>query len=120
MNLGNGIEVFAYAISFALAVSCGLNLGIARSSRHSGAGLTSGVLIVVAVILGGIAVGGQAPWVGPIFAVTAVLTTLLAAAWVSSGDPAFKDESFGSRMVLVLSPRRNQRLAVDEERNNIL
>ncbi|MGW9159274.1 hypothetical protein [Microbacterium sp. NPDC055665] len=114
MVLGNNGEVLTYALTAALAISAGLTLGSARSSRHKAASLIAGLLIVASVVVASVALGAQAPWMGPIFAIVAVLTTTLAAAEASADNPALKDESFGRRLALVLS-RRDQRLVVDEE-----
>lgn len=114
MDLGSSGEVLAYILTAALAISAGLTLGAARSSRHKAASLVAGLLVVASVVIASIAAGTHAPWMGPIFAIVAVLTTLLTAAAASGGDPALRGESFGRRVALVLS-KRHQRLVVDEE-----
>ncbi|MDQ0647281.1 CHASE2 domain-containing sensor protein [Microbacterium natoriense] len=115
MDLGSNVEILAYVLTAGLAGSAGLILGITRSNRHKAIGLIAALLIVASVIVAGIVAGARAPWIGPIFAIVAVLTTLLTTAGASTDDPALRNERFGRRLVLAFFPKRHHRLFIDEE-----
>lgn len=101
-----GIEILVYVLTAALAVSAGLVLGWSPSTRYPRAGFTAGLLIIGVATIAGFILGSDAPWMGPIFALVCLTTGTLAAAVAKGEDPAYRGESFGTRVLAVLNVRR--------------
>lgn len=106
MIMGVNGEILVYVLTAALAVSAGLILGGSPSSAHPRAGFIAGVLIVIVATVTGFLLGASTPWIGPLFALVCLVTGTLAAAAAKGDDPAYRDESFGNRIVAVLRVRR--------------
>lgn len=88
MTIGIEGEILVYVLTASLAVSAGLVLGGPSSSTHQWMRLTSGLLIVMVVVVAGFALGLNAPWVGPIFALVCMLAGTLAATAAKRSDRA--------------------------------
>ncbi|MCS3442824.1 hypothetical protein [Microbacterium phyllosphaerae] len=99
-------EIVVYALAAAQGVSVGMMLGIASGSRHRAALRTAGLLVVGVTVTAGFMLGATAPWIGPIFAIVSALTSVLTTARTLGADAAMRAESFGQRIVYVLSRRR--------------
>ena len=105
MTIGGIEEIIVYVLAFAQAVSVGLVLASAPSSRHRSALFVAGLLLVGVAVVAGFALGSRALWIGPIFAVVACVTGVVATARSLGGDPSMQGESFGQRLVYALSRR---------------
>ncbi|WP_311260481.1 hypothetical protein [Microbacterium sp. WCS2018Hpa-9] len=114
MTVGATEEIIVYVLAFAQAVSVGLISASASSSRHRSALYVAGLLMIGVTVVAGFVLGARAPWIGPIFAIVAAVTGTLAAARSLGDDPAMRGESYGQRIVFVLSRRSNSRDDDDE------
>ncbi len=94
-------EITAYGVTALVGVSSGLAFGAAGATAHRSLGYASGVLSTVAVVVVAFALGGRAPWIGPVFALVTVLTTLLVAAAVLRGHPGLLTEPYWRRVILL-------------------
>ncbi|MFS0895000.1 hypothetical protein [Microbacterium sp. 179-I 3D3 NHS] len=97
-------ETLVYVLTGALAVSAGIAMGV-QTKALRWAGFSAAILITGVVVITGFTIGAAAPWMGPIFAVIAALTSVLIAAASRRDEPGFQGESYWRRVVLVLSPR---------------
>lgn len=104
----DGVVVIIYMLAFAQAVSAGLVFAFASASRHRFVLNVSGFLLVGVAVGAGFALGSRAPWIGPIFAVAASVTGLVATAWSLGDDPVMRGEPFGQRIVYALSRRAHR------------
>ncbi|KQR48650.1 hypothetical protein ASF87_07245 [Microbacterium sp. Leaf161] len=94
-----------YVIAAAHAVGVGIVFAVASANRHRTGLRVAGVLFVGVAVVAGFLLGASAPWTGPILAVVAAVTGILAAAATLGSDPAMREESFGQRVVFALSRR---------------
>jgi hypothetical protein len=106
VTIGIDGEILVYVLTASLAVSAGLVFGGVSATARRRSTISAGLLIVGVVTAAGFALGSSAPWVGPIFAIVSMLAGTLFAAAAKRDEPAFEDESFGSRLVAVLNVRR--------------
>lgn len=97
-------ETLVYVLTGALAVSAGIAMAI-PTKAFRWAGFSAAILITAVVVITGFTIGAAAPWIGPIFAIIAALTSVLIAAASRRDEPGFRGESYWRRVVLVLSPR---------------
>lgn len=111
MAIQNGGEIVVYLLAAAQAVGVGFVFASASSSKHRSTLYAAGLLFVGAAVATGFMLGTSAPWAGPIFAVVASVTSVLAAATSLGSDPAMREESFPQRIVYALSrrPRHDRR-----------
>lgn len=98
-------EIVVYVLTAAQAVAAGVVLAVASGGRHRSSLYIVGVLIVGVTVVMGFILGSNAPWAGPILAVVASVTRILAGAAFLGSDPAMRPEQFGRRVVLTLSRR---------------
>jgi hypothetical protein len=100
------LATVAYVATAALAVSAGLSFGARPTGAARWLGVAAGAIIVGAVTAGGLALGSQAPWVGPMFAIVTGATAVLVAAYTRRDEPGFRSEPFWRRVRMALSIRR--------------
>lgn len=103
---GVQLDIVVYVATAALAVSAGLSFGSRPTGPARWLGVAAGALIVGAVTAGGLALGSQAPWVGPMFAIVTGVTAVLVAAHARRDEPEFRSEPFWRRVRMALSTRR--------------
>ncbi|MCZ4302516.1 hypothetical protein [Microbacterium oxydans] len=101
-------EPIVYALVFLLAVSAGLAFGAATAMPNRWFGRGSGLLITFVVVFVGLQLGARAVWIGPIYALATVATTVMVAAVVRRNEPAFLAASYWRRMLLVVAGRNGQ------------
>lgn len=97
--------MFVYVLTAALGISAGVMFGVKISPPFRLAGVMTGVLTVGVVVGCGLSCGGEAPWIGPLFAAIAIITSVLVAAEARRDEPMFLVEPYWRRVILVLSPR---------------
>ena len=105
MTIGGISEITVYVLAVMQAVSVGLILAFAQGSRYRAAMYIAGLLMIGVAVVAGFILGGVAPWIGPTFAVVAALTGVLTSAKSLGADPVMRDESFGQRIIFVVSRR---------------
>lgn len=105
MTIGGISEITVYALAVMQAVSVGLTLAFAQGSRYRAAMYIAGLLMIGVAVVAGFILGVATPWIGPIFAVVATLTGVLASAKSLGADPVMRDDSFGQRVIFVVSRR---------------
>jgi len=105
MTTGGVEEIIIYILAFAQAISVGLVFAFASGSRHRSTLNISGMILIGVAVGAGFALGSRAPWIGPIFAIVASVTAIVATARSLRDDPAMRDESFGWRLVYALTRR---------------
>ena len=69
-------------------------------------GATAAALVLTGVVTGGVLVGGDAWFAGPVFALVAAIASVLVAAEARRDEPAFVSETYGRRVLLVMRTRR--------------
>lgn len=105
MAITGAAEIVVFVLAGMQAVGVGIIFALAPGSRHRSALHIAGALFVGAAVLAGVALGATAPWFGPIFAVVASVTGILASATFLGNDPAMRDAPFRQRIVFALSRR---------------
>lgn len=97
--------MLVYVLTAALGLSAGVMFGVKISPPFRLAGVMAGVLVVGAVVGFGLSLGDEAPWIGPLFAAIAIITSVLISAEARRDEPMFLVEPYRRRVILVLSPR---------------
>jgi hypothetical protein len=94
-------EPLAYLLTIPLAVSAGLSFGLTGSGVHRRLGQAAAGLIAVFVVVVGLMIGTQAVWIGPIFLLVSMITTVIVGAFVRRDEPMFLASSYWRRILLV-------------------
>ncbi|AUG29748.1 hypothetical protein [Microbacterium hominis] len=94
-------EMLVYTITALIAVSTGMTFGAVPASPLRVITTTAGVMSTVAIVIGAVVIGPEAPWMGPLFAVTAGLSALLVAAVARSAVPGLIGEPYWRRVKLI-------------------
>lgn len=92
-----------YLLVALLALSAGICMGLASSSSHKRLLQVASFAVVVVVVVAGFHIGVDAVWIGPIFALVALLTSVMVAAYARREEPVFLANSYWRRMLLVMS-----------------
>lgn len=98
-------ELAVYVLTALVGVAAGIAFA-APAGAYRVLGSVSGLLTTVAVVVVAFSVADQAPWIGPVYALVSVLTTLLVSASVQGGEPGLLGEPYGRRIVLLAFHRR--------------
>ncbi|MFS0911278.1 hypothetical protein AB3M89_05760 [Microbacterium sp. 179-I 3D2 NHS] len=113
MVLEIGGELVVYLVACAVGVSIGIS-----SAMTPPRGLGVIVTVVNVIMTGGVVatgffLGPEAPWVGPVFVLAAIIMRVVTGAMELAREPALSGESFLYRAMLVFFPRRT-RIPTDE------
>lgn len=98
-------ELAVYVLTSLVGVAAGIAFA-GPAGAYRVFGYVSGLLTTVVVVVVAFSVADQAPWIGPVYALVSVLTTLLVSASVQAGEPGLNGEPYGRRVVLLAFHRR--------------
>lgn len=99
-------EVVMYALATLVGVAAGIAFAGLAVAAFRWLGYVSGLLTTVVVVVIAFAVADHAPWIGPVYAIVAGITTLLVSASLQSDEPGLLGESYWHRVVLLAFHRR--------------
>lgn len=99
-------EVVMYALATLVGVASGIAFAGSTIAAFRRLGYVSGFLTTVVVVVVAFAVADHAPWIGPVYAIVAGVTTLLVSASLQSDEPGLLGESYWQRVVLLAFHRR--------------
>lgn len=99
-------ELAVYLVVCALGASIGISSGITLPRGLGIVIAAVNVVIVGGVVAVGFLLTSEAPWIGPIFVLVALVMRVVTGAMELARVPALREESFAHRAVLVFSPRR--------------
>lgn len=94
-------EPLVYLLTVLLAVSAGLGFGVKAAGVHRWLGCVAGILVVAFVVVVGFMIGARAVWIGPIFFLVSMVTTVMVGASVRRNEPMFLASSYWRRILLV-------------------
>ncbi|MEV4736681.1 MULTISPECIES: hypothetical protein [unclassified Microbacterium] len=94
-------EPFVYLLTVLLAVSAGLGFGVKAAGVHRWLGQVAGILVTAFVVVVGFMIGAHAVWIGPIFLLVSMVTTVVVGVSGRRNEPMFLASSYWRRVLLV-------------------